>query len=73
MDDAELQYQSHRTQLIQEVDSELVVPTSLTSDPRHLLCFHFVRYTKEVRNLINRPVVNLLDTRVPNKLFIRNR
>jgi hypothetical protein len=32
--------------------------------PRHLLCFHFVGCVKEVRNLINPQVVNLLGNRV---------
>ena len=40
------------------------VPTSLTPDPSHLLRFHFVCCAKEVSDLISRPVVSLLGTRV---------
>jgi hypothetical protein len=40
------------------------VPTSLTPVPSHLLRFHFVGCAKEVSNLINRPVVSPLGTRV---------
>jgi hypothetical protein len=40
------------------------VPTSLTSDPNHLLCFHCVCCVKEVSDWINHPVVITLDTRV---------
>ena len=64
MGDAEIQHQRHRTRCILEVTSQLDVPTSVTPDPIHLLCFHFVGCVKEVSNLINRPVVILLDTRV---------
>ncbi len=37
-------------------------PTSLTSAPIHLLCFHFVCCAKEVIDLINHPVVSLIVT-----------
>ena len=49
---------------IREVTSQLNVPTSLTPAPCHLLRFHFVGCAKEVSNLINRPVLSLLGTRV---------
>ncbi len=64
MDDAEVQHQRHRTRLVREVTRELDVPTSLTPAPNHLLRFYFVGCTKEVSNLINRPVVSLFGSRV---------
>ncbi len=62
--DEEIQHQRHRTRRIREVTSQFDVPTSMTPTRSHLLCFHFVGCAKEVRNLINLPVVSLLDTRV---------
>ena len=62
--DAEIHHQRHRTRHIREVTRQLDVPTSLTPVPSHLMCFHFVVCAKEVRNLINHPVVILLGTRV---------
>ena len=62
--DTEVQSQRHRTHRVREVTRQLDVPTSLTPHASHLLCFYFVGCTKEVRNLINLPVVNLFDTRV---------
>ena len=47
-----------------EVGRQLNVPTSLTPAPSHLLRFQFVCGAKEVSDLINRPVVSLLGTRV---------
>ncbi len=44
-----------------EVTSQLDVPTSLTSVPSHLLCFHFVCCAKEVSDLVNCPVLSLQD------------
>jgi hypothetical protein len=64
MDDLEVQHLRHRDRLIHEVDIQLDVPTSMTPVPSHLLHFHFVGCAKEVNNLINHPVVNLLGTRV---------
>ena len=62
--DAEIQHQRHRNPRIREVTSQLDVPTSLTPAPRHLWRFYFMGCAKEVSNLINRPVVSLLGTRV---------
>jgi hypothetical protein len=62
--DVEIQHQRHRTRLNHEETSQFDVPTSMTLTPIHLLCFHFVGCPKEMRNLINHPVVILLDTRV---------
>ncbi len=56
----EIQHKKHRTRHIREVTSQFDVLTSLTPVPNNLLCFHFVGCPKEVRNLINRPVVKLL-------------
>jgi hypothetical protein len=56
MDDTEVHHQRHRSLLIREVVNQLDVPTSLTPDPKHLLCFHFVGCVKEVIKLINHPV-----------------
>ncbi len=59
--------QSHyvdRDHRIREVASQLDVPTLLTPDSRHLLCFHFVCCVEKVSDLINRPVVSLLSIRV---------
>ena len=56
MDDTEVHQQRHRSLLIREVVNQLDVPTSLTPDPHHLLCFHFVGCVKEVSKLINHPV-----------------
>ncbi len=39
-------------------------PTSVTPDPSHLLRVRFVCCVTEVSDLINRPVVSLLGTRV---------
>ncbi len=64
MCDAEVQHQRHRTRRIREVTSQLDVSTSLTPAPSHLLRFYFVGCAKEVRKLINRPVVSLFGTRV---------
>jgi hypothetical protein len=63
MDDSEVQNQRHRTRLIREVVRQLV-PTLLTPAPNHLFRFQFVGCVKEVINLINRPVVSLLCTRM---------
>ena len=62
--DAEIHHQRYRTRHIREVTSQLDVSTSLTPVPNHLLSFYFLGCAKEVSNLINRPVVNLLCTRV---------
>jgi hypothetical protein len=62
--DAEIQHQRHRAHHIREVASQLDVPTSMTPAPGHLLRFHFVGCAKVVSDLINRPVVSLLGTRV---------
>ncbi len=64
MGDAEVHHQRHRTRRIREIGSQLNVPTSLTPAPNHLLHFHFVCGTKDISDLINRPVVSLLGTRV---------
>jgi hypothetical protein len=40
--DTEVLDHRHRTHRIYEVTGQLDVPTSLTSVPSHLLCFHFV-------------------------------
>ena len=64
MGDVEVQHQRNRTRHVREVTSQLDVPTSLTPDPNHLLCFHFVGCAKEVSKLINLPVVILFGTRV---------
>jgi len=64
MGDSEVQYQRHRTHRILEVASQLDVPTLLTPASGHLLCFHFVCCVEKVNDLINRPVVSLLGTRV---------
>ncbi len=64
MGDAEVLHQRHRARLIREVASELDVPTLLTPASDHLMCFHFVCGAEKVSDLINLPVVNLLDTRV---------
>jgi hypothetical protein len=45
-----------------QITSQFNVPTSLTPALRHLLRFHFVGCANG--ELINRPVVSLLDTRV---------
>ena len=62
--DTEIQHQRHRTRHIREVTSQFDVPTSLTPAPSHLLRFHLMCCAKEVSNLISRPVVSLLGTRV---------
>jgi hypothetical protein len=62
--DEEVQHQRHRTRHIREVTSQLDVPTLLTPAPDHLLCFHFVCCVEKVSDLINHPVVSLLNTRV---------
>ena len=62
--DVEIQHQRHRTRHIHEVTSQLDVPTSLNPVPSHLLSFYCVGCVKEVRNLINLPVVSLFGTRV---------
>ena len=59
--DVEIHHQRHRTRLILEVTSPLDVPTSLTPVPNHLFRFYFVGCVKEVSNLINSPVVSLLE------------
>ena len=59
-----VQYQRHRTRHIHEITSQFDVPTSLTPALSHLLRLHFVGCVKEVSSSINRPVVNLLGTRV---------
>jgi hypothetical protein len=64
MSDSEIQHQRHRTRRIREVGRQLYVPTSLTPALRHLLRFHFVCCAKEVSDLISRPFVSLLGTRV---------
>ncbi len=64
VDDVEIQHQRYRTRHIHEVTNQLDVPTSLTPDPSHLLCFYFVGCAKEVINLINHPIVSLFGTRV---------
>ncbi len=64
MGDPEVQHQRHRTRLIREVTHDLHVPTSLTPDPTHLLCFYFVGCAKEVSNLINLTVVSFFGSRV---------
>ena len=64
MVDVEVQHQRHRTLLVREVTRGIDVPTSLTPAPNHLLCLYFVGCGKEVRNLINFPVVSLFDSRV---------
>jgi hypothetical protein len=64
MGDTEVKHQRYRTRWIHQVTSQLDVPTSLTSVPNHLLCFHFVCCPKEVSKMINNPVVNLPDTQV---------
>ncbi len=56
-------YVTSQSRHIHEVVRQLV-PTSLSPDPSHLLNFHFEGWTKEVINLINRPVVSLLGTQV---------
>jgi hypothetical protein len=42
MGDSEVNHQKYRTRHISEVTGQLGVPTSLNSDPTHLLRFHFV-------------------------------
>ena len=64
MCDSEVQNQRHQTLRLREVDIQINVPTSLTPTPSHLLRFYVVGCAKEVSNLINHPVVNLLDTLV---------
>jgi hypothetical protein len=64
MCDEYVQHQRYRTHRVHEVPSQLDVPTSLTPAPSHLLHLHLVGYAKEVSNLIDHPVVNLLATRV---------
>ena len=60
--DAKVQHQRDRR--IREVVIQLDVPILLTPVPSHLSRFCFLGCTKEVSNLVNRPIVNLLDTRV---------
>jgi hypothetical protein len=62
--DAEVQDQRHRAHRLREVVSQLDVPTLLTPVPSHLSRFCFMGCAKEVSNLVNRPIVSLLDTRV---------
>jgi hypothetical protein len=62
--DAEIQHQRHRTRRIRKVTSQLNIPTSLIPAANHLMRFHFVGFAKEVSDLIDRPVVSLLGTRV---------
>ena len=64
MCDVEVQHQGYRTRLTLEVTTQLDVPTSLTPAPSHMLCFYFEGCVKEVRKLINHPVVSLFGTRV---------
>ena len=64
MCDVEVQYQGQRTHHIRKVTNQLNVPTSLTPVPNHLLCFYLMGCAKEVRKLINRPVVSPFGTRV---------
>jgi hypothetical protein len=61
---AEVQHQRHRTRHIREVTSQFDIPTSPTPASSHLLRFHFVFCAEKVSDLINRPVVSLLGTRV---------
>ena len=58
MGDEKVQDQRH------EVGSQLDVPTLLTPSSSNLLRFHFVCCAEKVSELINRPVVRLLGTRV---------
>jgi hypothetical protein len=60
----EVQHQRNRTLRIREVVRHLNVPTLLTPAPSHLSRFFFMGYPKEVSNLVNRPIVSLLGTRV---------
>jgi transcriptional regulator with AAA-type ATPase domain len=71
MGDAEVQYQRHRARLIREAASQLNIPTSLTPALSHLLRFHFVGCVKEVRNLINRPVVGTSAEMVPTRFDLK--
>ena len=64
MNDVEVQHQGHLARRLREVASQLDVPTLLTPVPSHLLCFHFVCCAEKVSDLINRPVVSLLGTRM---------
>ena len=64
MGDAEVQHQRHRARLVREVTRELDVPTSLTPAPNHPLRLSPVGCPKEVRQLLNRPVVSLFGSRV---------
>ena len=64
MRDAKVQHQRHWAHRIREVASQLDVPTMLTPASSHLLRFHFVCCAEKIRNLVNRPVVSLLSTRV---------
>jgi len=61
---AEVQHQRHRVRRIREVASHLDVLTLLTPTPSHLPRFYFMNCGKEVSNLVNRPIVSLLGTRV---------
>ena len=51
--DVEIQDQRYRTRHIQEVTSQLDVPTSVTPVPSHLLRFYFMGCAKEVSDLIS--------------------
>ena len=48
---------------VREITSQLDVPTFLTPVSDYLLFFHFVCCVEKVTDLINLPVVSLLDTR----------
>ena len=49
---------------VRKVATQLDVPTMMTPAISHLLRFHFVCCAGKVSELINRPVVSLLGTRV---------
>jgi hypothetical protein len=63
--DAEVEDQGHRTRNINQVGCELNVFTPLTPAPGHLLSLYlFCRGTEEILELLDSPIVSLLDSRV---------
>ena len=64
MGDAEVQHQGYWTRRIGQIPGQLYVPTSLTPALGHLFGLNTVCGAKEVSDLINRPIVSFLGSRV---------
>ncbi len=55
---------SHWTRLLHKVVRQLNIPTMSTPAFSYVLCLDFICSTEKVRQLLNRPVVSLFDTRM---------